>query len=168
MGDLKVLSLLRCANFLLLRASLRARSRGAPQSSGKRSVTASSSTRTKADRFAANVLPVIDKATSATSLSELNARGAMRGNKWWILAGASGVIMLMALEAATAELTSDQPSNDWVQSYGRHNKDCLEWNDTCVNCVRAQSGGHYSCSNIGIACQPKKVRCVRRADEKTK
>ena len=114
------------------------------------------------------MLPVIDKATSATSLTEPNARGAMRRNKWWILAGAFGVIMLMALEAATAELTSDQPSNDWVQSYGRHNKDCLEWNDTCVNCVRAQSGGDYSCSNIGIACQPKKVRCVRRADEKTK
>jgi len=90
----------------------------------------------------------------------------MRGNKRWILAGASAVIMLMALEAAPAELTSDQPSSDWVQSYGRHNKDCLEWNDTCVNCVRAQSGGDYSCSNIGIACQPEEVGCVRRADEK--
>jgi hypothetical protein len=89
----------------------------------------------------------------------------MRGNKWWILAGASAEIMLVALEAAPAELTSDQPSNDCVQSYGRHNKDCLEWNDTCVNCVRARSGGDYSCSNIGIACQPKEVRCVRRADE---
>jgi hypothetical protein len=74
------------------------------------------------------------------------------------------LVMLMALEAApAAELTSDQPSSDWVQSYGRHNKDCLEWNDTCVNCVRAQSGGDYSCSNIGIACQPKEVGCVRRA-----
>jgi hypothetical protein len=46
----------------------------------------------------------------------------MRGNKWWILAGASGVIMLMVLKAATAELPSDQPSNDWVQSSGRHNR----------------------------------------------
>ena len=26
----------------------------------------------------------------------------------------------------------------------------------------------YSCSNIGIVRQPKKIRCVRRADEKTK
>jgi hypothetical protein len=47
--------------------------------------------------------------------------------------------------------------NDWVQAYGRQDKDCLEWNDTCVNCVRAQSGGDYSCANIGIACQPKEV-----------
>ena len=92
----------------------------------------------------------------------------MRGNKRWILAGASAVIMLMALEAAPAELTSDQPSSDWVQSYGRHNKDCLEWNDTCVNCVRDQSGGDYNCSNIGIACQPQTVKCVKRVEEKTK
>jgi hypothetical protein len=65
----------------------------------------------------------------------------MRGNKQWILAGASAVVVLIALEAAPAELASDQPSSDWMQSYGRRNKDCLEWNDTCVNCVRAQSGG---------------------------
>jgi hypothetical protein len=106
--------------------------------------------------------PVQDRIKAETS------RDTMRGNKRWILAGASAVIMLMALEAAPAELTSDQPSSDWVQSYGRYNKDCLESNDTCVNCVRAQSGGDYSCSNIGIACQPKEVGCVRRADEKPK
>jgi hypothetical protein len=147
--------------FLVFARQFARRSQGAPQSTGKRSVTASSSTRTKADRFAANVLPVINKATSVMSLSEPNARGAMRGNKWWILAGASGVIMLMALEAATAELPSDQPSNDWVQSSGRHNKDCLEWNDRCVNCVRAQSGDDYSCSNIGIACQKGQMREAR-------
>jgi hypothetical protein len=90
----------------------------------------------------------------------------MRGNKWSMLAGAFTAILLIALEAAPAELTSDQTSNEWVQSYGRHNKDCLEWNDICVNCVRAQSGDDYSCSNVGIACQPKEVRCVRRADKK--
>ena len=55
-----------------------------------------------------------------------------------------------------------------MQEYGSRNKDCLEWTDTCVNCVRAQSGENFSCSNIGIACQPKDVKCVRRADEKTK
>jgi hypothetical protein len=72
----------------------------------------------------------------------------------------------MAREAAPAELTPGQASADWMQSYGQHNKDCLEWTDTCVNCVRAQSGEEFSCSNIGIACQPKEVRCNRRADEK--
>ena len=87
--------------------------------------------------------------------------------RWSMLAGAFTAILLIALEAVPAELTSDQTSNEWVQSYGRRNQDCLEWNDTCVNCVRAQSGGDYSCSNIGIACQPKEVRCVMRAGEKT-
>lgn len=92
----------------------------------------------------------------------------MRGNKLCIFAGVLSVIVFAALEAVPAELASDKASTDWVQSYGDQNKDCLEWTDTCVNCVRAQSGGNSNCSNIGIACQPKEVRCVRRADEKTK
>jgi hypothetical protein len=75
---------------------------------------------------------------------------------------ASALIMFLALEAAAAEPTSDQPS---VQSYGRDEKDCSEWNDACVTCVRTQSGSGYRCSNIGIACQPGEVRCVRRVDE---
>jgi hypothetical protein len=94
-----------------------------------------------------------------------NAGVFMRENNGWILAGATAGVMLMVLKAVPAELTSD---NDWVQAYGRQDKDCLEWNDACVNCVRAQSGADYICSNIGIACQPKEVRRMRRADEKTK
>jgi hypothetical protein len=47
-------------------------------------------------------------------------------------------------------------------------KECLERTDTFVNCVRAQSSDNFNCSNIGIACQPKDVICVRRADDKTK
>ena len=87
---------------------------------------------------------------------------------WFKLLGASIAVILMAHEAAPAELSPGQASADWMQSYGEHNKDCLEWTDTCVNCVRDQSGENFSCSNIGIACQPKDVKCVRRADEKTK
>jgi hypothetical protein len=44
----------------------------------------------------------------------------------------------------------------------------LGMDHTFVNCVRAQSGDNFNCSNIGIACQPKDVICVRRADDKTK
>jgi len=73
----------------------------------------------------------------------------------------------LTLDAKVALLTR-QAVADWVQEYGSRNKDCLEWSDTCVNCVRAQSGGDFSCSNIGIACQPKEVKCNRRADEKPK
>jgi hypothetical protein len=88
--------------------------------------------------------------------------------RWLKFLGASVAIILMTREATPAELTPGQASADWTQSYGERNKDCLEWTDTCVNCVRAQSGENFSCSNIGIACQPKEVTCVRRADEKAK
>jgi|SRR6516162_1097821 len=78
------------------------------------------------------------------------------------------VIISITIEATSAELTPGQASADWMQGYGGRNKDCMEWTDTCVNCVRDQSSENFSCSNIGIACQPKEVTCVRRADEKAK
>ena len=87
---------------------------------------------------------------------------------WFKLLGASIAIILMARGAALAELTPGRAAADWMQSYGERNKECLEWTDTCVNCVRAQSGDNFNCSNIGIACQPKEVTCVRRAEEKVK
>ena len=87
---------------------------------------------------------------------------------WFKLLGASIALVLMAHEAAPDEQTPGQVAADWMQSYGERNKECLEWTDTCVNCVRAQSGDNFNCSNIGIACQPKDVICARRADDKTK
>jgi len=88
--------------------------------------------------------------------------------EWFKILGTFIAIILMVGEAASAEQTPGQASSDWTQNYGERNKDCLEWTDTCVNCVRAQSGEDFSCSNIGIACQPKDVTCVRLAEEKTK
>jgi hypothetical protein len=43
---------------------------------------------------------------------------------------------------------------------------CAVWTDRCVTCERA--AGRISCSNIGIACQPQAVECVRgeTAEEK--
>ena len=87
---------------------------------------------------------------------------------WFKVLGAAIAIILMARGALPAELTPGQAAADWMQSYGERNKECLEWTDTCVNCVRAQSGDNFNCSNIGIACQPKDVTCVRRAEEKVK
>jgi hypothetical protein len=87
---------------------------------------------------------------------------------WFKILGTFIAIILMVGEAASAEQTPGQASPDWSQNYGERNKDCLEWTDTCVNCMRAQSGENFSCSNIGIACQPKDVTCVRRAEEKAK
>lgn len=43
---------------------------------------------------------------------------------------------------------------------------CAAWTDRCVTCQR--EAGKISCSNIGVACQPQAVECVRRepAEEK--
>jgi hypothetical protein len=36
---------------------------------------------------------------------------------------------------------------------------CAAWTDRCVTCQR--DAGKISCSNIGIACQPQAIECVR-------
>jgi TPR repeat protein len=52
-------------------------------------------------------------------------------------------------------------SQDELESKkARDNKECLEWNDGCVNCTR---GGCLN--NIGIACQPKEITCTRRQEQ---
>jgi hypothetical protein len=43
---------------------------------------------------------------------------------------------------------------------------CAEWTDHCVTCQR--DGGKITCSNIGIACQPQAVECVRAAPAEEK
>lgn len=75
-------------------------------------------------------------------------------------------VTVMGDATAADEKIPDQKSPDWMQNYGLHHKECLEWTDTCVNCVRTGSGGEYSCSNIGIACQPKDVRCLTHSGDK--
>jgi len=37
---------------------------------------------------------------------------------------------------------------------------CERWTDECVTCTRQQNDDAPVCSNIGIACQPKAIRCI--------
>ena len=37
---------------------------------------------------------------------------------------------------------------------------CSRWTDECVNCTGGADGAAPVCSNIGIACQPKAIRCL--------
>lgn len=38
---------------------------------------------------------------------------------------------------------------------------CSRWTDECVTCMReADTAAAPVCSNIGIACQPKAIRCL--------
>jgi hypothetical protein len=39
---------------------------------------------------------------------------------------------------------------------------CLEWTNGCRVCQREAANSEVSCSNVGIACVPKKQECTRR------
>ena len=59
--------------------------------------------------------------------------------------------------ASAADLLKSSPASKLsIQRYGEQDKLCLAWTDGCVNCNRE------GCSNIGIACQPKKIACTQR------
>jgi hypothetical protein len=80
------------------------------------------------------------------------------------------VAALLATTAAAQQLAADLPvpapsSVPPLQSYGDGDAACLSWTDDCRTCARA--GADVTCSNIGIACQPGKIRCTSRQDGKT-
>jgi len=43
---------------------------------------------------------------------------------------------------------------------------CSRWTDDCVNCSREDKDTPPVCSNIGVACQPKAIRCLGAAPGK--
>jgi hypothetical protein len=55
------------------------------------------------------------------------------------------------------------PDDPAVQA---HLPGCAVWTDRCVTCQR--EAGRTSCSNIGIACQPQAVECVRSESREEK
>jgi hypothetical protein len=70
-------------------------------------------------------------------------------------------LMTIATAATAAELAIPprKPPADVSMQKGPPN--CARWTDECVNCARgATSGEAPVCSNIGIACQPKAIRCL--------
>src|SRR6478736_4351134 len=85
------------------------------------------------------------------------------------------ILNVLLLAVGTDAFGQDQsPSSDvnsrdlGIHGYGRNDISCLEWGDSCVTCRRDQPTGEYSCSNIGIGCQPKNVQCLRRGEEPAK
>ena len=63
----------------------------------------------------------------------------------------------------SADVVPDAPAKSAVPSddpaVQAHLPGCAVWTDRCVTCQRDE--GKISCSNIGIACQPQAVECVR-------
>jgi len=82
------------------------------------------------------------------------------------------VVMSCALLAGSVraqQLAADLPviapaTETPFQGYGNRDATCVAWTDDCRTCQRA--GADLTCSNIGIACQPGKIRCTARQDDK--
>ena len=79
------------------------------------------------------------------------------------LALALTIVIAGCNAAAAAELaipprvTPKAPSDVSMQA-GPPN--CSRWTDDCISCTRGAKGESPVCSNIGVACQPKAIRCV--------
>jgi hypothetical protein len=63
-----------------------------------------------------------------------------------------------SVRTAELEIPSRQPAENLSMQKGPPN--CKQWTDECVTCTRGAEGEAPSCSNIGIACQPKAIRCT--------
>jgi hypothetical protein len=68
------------------------------------------------------------------------------------------IMLIVPLQASAADLPQPRIVRS-VQSYGDSNKSCTSWTDGCVTCKRDEKA-ELACSNIGIACQAKGVRCL--------
>ncbi|MEH2512092.1 hypothetical protein V1291_003446 [Nitrobacteraceae bacterium AZCC 1564] len=60
-----------------------------------------------------------------------------------------------------AELDVPSPGKPKELSVYVNQPNCSRWTDECVTCTReADNAAAPVCSNIGIACQPKAIRCL--------
>lgn len=60
--------------------------------------------------------------------------------------------------AAELDIPPRHPAENVSMQKGPPN--CSRWTDECVSCSRGAEGEAPVCSNIGIACQPKAIRCI--------
>ena len=82
-----------------------------------------------------------------------------------MLAVASLAVPCALAQQASEQETAPAPSHvEWhVHNYGDLDRTCTRWTDRCRSCSR-DDGGAIACSNIGIACKPAEVECVRRLE----
>ena len=69
-------------------------------------------------------------------------------------------ILLAAVGTFAAEI--DIPPPPWPKDLSVHvnQPNCSQWTDDCVTCTGGVDGAAPVCSNIGVACQPKPIRCL--------
>jgi hypothetical protein len=82
-----------------------------------------------------------------------------------VLAVASFACPYALAQQASEQETSSPPSRieRHVHNYADFDRACTRWTDRCRSCSR-DDGGAIACSNIGIACKPAEVECVRRLE----
>jgi hypothetical protein len=76
------------------------------------------------------------------------------------LLGTAG--MQRSFESFAQQLVDPLLNDPSLHAYPQTDKTCLEWTDSCRTCQRVGDTG--VCPNIGIACQPKAITCVRREE----
>jgi hypothetical protein len=80
-----------------------------------------------------------------------------------VLTAFTGWAAVGAAEAEAADIMPDAPAQPPVPpddpAAQSRLPGCAVWTDRCVTCEHA--AGRISCSNIGIACQPQAVECMR-------
>jgi len=63
-----------------------------------------------------------------------------------------------SVRTAELDIPPRPPAENFSMQKGPPN--CSRWTDGCVNCTRGAEGEAPFCTNIGVACQPKAIRCV--------
>jgi hypothetical protein len=80
----------------------------------------------------------------------------------WIIAAFATLLAFGTANAADLAIPSRAAPKEISIQKGPPN--CSRWTDECVNCSRGAEGERPVCSNIGIACQPKAIRCLSSSD----
>jgi hypothetical protein len=87
-----------------------------------------------------------------------------------LVAAVAALVLPIALASVAAQQSrSPGFAAEWsaaddasIHGFGDTDKTCLEWTDSCRTCLRVANAA--MCPNIGIACQPKPITCVRREE----
>jgi hypothetical protein len=91
-------------------------------------------------------------------------RGSFNHASMRTIASLAAAMMVVAAVAADAPVASPPAVSELPHAPAGASTQsgipgCLVWTDRCVICQR--DAGVISCSNIGIACQPQAMLCLR-------
>ena len=105
------------------------------------------------------MLSLVPSAMASRSEKAMAQTSTLRVVRSITLVAAIACAAPLGTAASDLNLTSPQePPQDRPLRIDLPN--CSRWTDECVTCMRETKDGAPACANIGIACQPKAVRCL--------